>query len=72
MDLYDKQDELENIVDTLDVLVDDITDKYYIDMINELKYEAQTELEEVNEQISEEEREEMQEENRQYEESRLW
>lgn len=71
MDLYDKQDELENIVDTLDVLVDDITDKYYIDMINELKYEAQTELEEVNEQISEEEREEMQEENRQYEESRL-
>ena len=71
MDLYDKQGELENIVDTLDVLVDDITDKYYIDMINELKYEAQTELEEVNEQISEEEREEMQEENRQYERSRL-
>lgn len=71
MDLYDKQGELENIVDTLDVLVDDITDKYYIDMINELKYEAQTELEEVNEKISEEEREEIQEENRQYERSRL-
>lgn len=71
MDLYDKQGELENIVDTLDVLVDDITDKYYIDMINELKSEAQTELEEVNEKISEEEREEIQEENRQYERSRL-
>ena len=71
MDLYDKQGELEQIVDTLDSLADDISDKYYKDMINELKFEAQEELEEVDEQISEIERRELEEENRQFERSRL-
>ena len=61
MDYQDRYDELDNIVRTLDILVDDINDKYYIDLINDIKYEAENELEEVSEKLKEEQRrEEMQ------------
>lgn len=61
MDYQDRYDELDNIVRTLDILVDDINDKYYIDLINDIKYEAENELEEVAEKLEEEiKREEMQ------------
>lgn len=61
MDTQDRYDELDNIVRTLDILVDDINDKYYIDLINDIKYEAENELEEVSEKLKEEQRrEEMQ------------
>lgn len=69
--MQDRYDELENIVDTLDTLADEITDKYYIDMINELKYEAQQELEEVEKDIQEEQEAEEKEMNYEYERSRL-
>ena len=60
-DIQDRFDELDNIVRTLDILVDDINDKYYIDLINDIKYEAENELEEVSEKLEEEQRrEEMQ------------
>lgn len=63
MDYQDKYDELDNIVRTLDILVDDINNKYYIDLINDIKYEAENELEEVAEKLEEEQkREEMQQE----------
>lgn len=63
MDLQDRYDELDNIVRTLDILVDDINDKYYIDWINDIKYEAENELQEVTEKLEEEQRrEEMQQE----------
>ena len=63
MDLQDRYDELDNIVRTLDILVDDINDKYYIDLINDIKFEAENELEEVSEKLeAEREREEMQQE----------
>ena len=63
MDYQDRYDELDNIVRTLDILVDDINDKYYIDLINDIKFEAENELEEVAEKLEEEQkREEMQQE----------
>ena len=70
-DLYNRKDELEEIIDKMDILIDDITDKDYIDTFNEIKYDAQAELEEVDEQISKLEQKELEEENRQFESSRL-
>ena len=61
MNYQDRYDELDNIVRTLDNLVDDITDKNYIDMLNEIKYEAQNELEEVEEKLYRQEEEEQEE-----------
>lgn len=63
MDLQDRYDELDNIVRTLDILVEDINDKYYIDLINDIKFKAENELEEVAEKLEKEQKiEEMQEE----------
>lgn len=63
MDYQDRYDELDNIIRTLDILVDDTNDKYYIDLINDIKFEAENELEEVAEKLEEErDREEMQQE----------
>lgn len=57
MDLQERFDELDNIVRTLDGLINDIKDKEYIDMLNEVKYEAEDELREVEEKLCEEEKE---------------
>ena len=63
MDIQDRYDELDNIVRTLDMLVEDLNDKYYIDWINDIKFEAENELEEVSERLEEEQkREERQQE----------
>lgn len=70
MDTQDRYDELDNIVRTLDILVDDINDKYYIDLINDIKFEAENELQEVSEKLEEEQRrEEMQQEKDYWEEA---
>ena len=61
--LYDRQDELEEIVRRIDNLVDEIKDEYFINELNELKYEAQDELEEVKEKIAKQEEEEEKEQN---------
>ena len=58
MDYQDRYDELDNIVRTLDILVDDIRDKYYIDLINDIKFEAENELQEVAEKLEEEQKRE--------------
>ncbi len=71
MNKQDKYDELDNIVRTLDILADETTIEYYKDMINDLKYEAQTELEEVEQELLEEERQEEREMNYQFERSRF-
>lgn len=63
MDYQDRYDELDNIVRTLDMLVEDLNDKYYIDWINDIKFEAENELEEVSEKLEKErKREEIQQE----------
>lgn len=69
MDYQDRYDELDNIVRTLDILVDDINDKYYIDLINDIKFEAENELEEVAEKLEEEQKREEIQMNYEYERS---
>ena len=69
MDYQDRYDELDNIVRTLDILADDINDKYYIDLINDIKFEAENELEEVIEKLEEERRREEKQMNYEYERS---
>lgn len=71
MDLQEKYDELDNIVITLDNLVSETNDKYFIDMLSEIKYEAQDQREEVQEKIFREEEKELFKQNRKFEESRL-
>lgn len=71
MDFQKKYDELDNIVITLDELINETTDEYFIDMLNELKFEAQNQLEEVEAEISNEEEKELFRQNREFEESRL-
>lgn len=70
-DLYNKKDELEEIIDKMDTLIDDVTDVDYKETFRVIKYDAESELEEVDEQISKLEQKELEEENRQFERSRL-
>lgn len=69
MDTQDRYDELDNIVRTLDILVDDINDKYYIDLINDIKFEAENELQEVSERLEEEQKREERQIEHEYERS---
>jgi len=72
MELYYRQDELQNLIDTLESLVDD-SEYYqqYNDILNDIKYKAIGILEYVEEEIAEQEKKELEEENRQYEKSRI-
>lgn len=51
MDLQDKFDELENIIDSIDILINDITDADYIEQLNLIKYQAETEKEQIEGQL---------------------
>lgn len=54
----ERYDELDNIISSIDMLIDETTDKDYIDRLNEIKFDAQNELEEVSEKLEEEQRRE--------------
>lgn len=69
MDTQDKYDELDNIIRTLDMLVEDLNDKYYIDWINDIKFEAENELAEVSEKLEQEQRREKMQQEYLYESS---
>lgn len=71
MDYQERYDELDNIVSSINILVDEISDKIYIDMLNEIKFEAQNELEEIEERLQEENEKEERERNYDFERSRL-
>lgn len=71
MDYQERYDELDNIISSIDILVDDTRDKYYIDMLNEIKFEAQIEREEVAERLQEEYDRQEKEMNYEYERGRL-
>ncbi len=71
MNYQKRYDELDHIVNSIDILVEDINDKYYIEMLKELKFEAQNELEEVKEQLQKEYDEEEKQMNYDFERSRL-
>ena len=71
MNYQERYDELDEIVTSITLLVNNISDKDYIDMLNEIKYQAQTELEEVEELLQEEQEREEREMNYQFERSRF-
>ena len=53
MDLQEKYDELDNIISTLNVLVEEIEDKDYIEQLREIKYQAENEMEKVEKELQE-------------------
>jgi ElaB/YqjD/DUF883 family membrane-anchored ribosome-binding protein len=72
MELYYRQDELQNLIDTLESLVDDSEYyKQFNDVLNDIRFQAQDILDEIGEQIAEQERKELEEENRQFISSRI-
>lgn len=66
MDLQERFDELDNIVSTLRVLRDEITDKDYIEQLDLIKYQAMSEMDEINNQLEEEYDKEQKEMDRQF------
>jgi len=66
MDYQDKYDELDNIVNTLSLLIDEISDKNYIDQLNEIVFEANNELREVEDKLQEQRDREYAEQEKQY------
>ena len=69
MELQDRYDELDNLISSLNSLMDELTDKNYIEQLELIKFEAQNEFEEVSEQLSAEQEREYAEMNYQYERS---
>ena len=65
----EKYDELENIVSTLDVLIDEVTDEYFKGSLRDLKYEAEEQMEEIEDDLRKEQYSEEYEMNYQYERS---
>lgn len=69
MELQDRYDELDNLISSLNSLMDDLTDKNYIEQLELIQSEAQNEFEEVSEQLSAKQEREYAEMNYQYERS---
>ena len=69
MELQDRYDELDNLISSLNLLMEDLTDKNYIEQLELIKFEAQNEFEEVSKQLSAEQEKEYVEMNYQYERS---
>lgn len=66
MDLQEKYDELDNIISSLNVLLKEITDEYYVEQLEQTKFEAQNELEEVSKKLQEMRDREEAEQDREY------
>lgn len=66
MDLQERFDELDNIVSTLRVLRDEITDKDYIEQLDLIRQQALNEMEDVNNQLEKEYEKEQREIDRQF------
>ncbi len=71
MDLQERYDELDEIVSSINLLIENITDKDYIDSLEEIKFDAQNELEEIEEELQKEQEAEEREMNYQFEKERL-
>ena len=52
-DLQDRYDELDDIVRTIDELIDRISDKNYIDQLKETMYQAMNEKEDIETRLQE-------------------
>lgn len=73
MSLYEKVDDLENIVDTIENLISELNkeNQYYIENLNDIKLEAFGELEEARQELARQEREEQNELEREYDRERI-
>lgn len=58
MNLQEKYDELDTIVRELDYLIDEISDKNYKEQLELIKYDAQSELDEIEPQLLEQQQQE--------------
>lgn len=54
MELEERYSELQEIITRLDNLIDEITDKEYIEDLREIKWRAEEELEEIEPKLQEE------------------
>ena len=70
-DLQERYDELETIIDTLDDLIDNITDEDFIEQLRETKYQAENEKEEIEPRLQKLRDDEEREMNREYESMKL-
>jgi len=70
-DLQDKYDEISTMITGLKALIDEITDKYYIEQLEETISQATDELERIEEGLKAEKEQEYQEMNYQYERSAI-
>lgn len=71
MDLNDKYEELSELVAGIEDLVNKIEDVTYIEQLNGIKGEVQSELDKVSEQLEEQQEAEDREMNIEFERSRL-
>ena len=71
MDLEKKYDEYDNIVTTLDNLIDNTEDEYFLDILKETKFEAQDKRDKIQEILFQEEEKELFNQNKNFQESRL-
>lgn len=73
MNLYEKVDDLENIVDTIENLISELNkeNQYYIENLNDIKLEAFGELEESRQELAKQERAEQNELEREFDRERL-
>lgn len=70
-ELIKKYDELENIVDTLGILIKETTDKYYIDALTDIRLQAFGEFEDTEKELNELESKEIEAQNIEFENSRI-
>ena len=70
-DLRDRYDELDNIISSIQNLIEEIKDRDYIERLEIIKFEAQDELNEIIPRIEQLEEEEEEEMNREYERSKI-
>lgn len=70
-EIKDKYYTLEDTVNRLDSIIDDISNMQYAEELNEIKYEMQNEMEELQKRIQEQEEKEARAEEQEYENSVL-
>lgn len=66
MEVQDRYDELDNIISTIRNLKEDLTDRDYIEQLELIQFQAQNELDEVEEDLRKQQETEMKEQEREY------
>lgn len=66
MDLQDRYDELDNIISSIRILKDELTDRDYIEQLELIQFQAQNELDEVEEDLRKQQEAELKEQEKEY------